>query len=271
MLNDKMNSAYKDIQACLQIWTELLLNKFPDDIECIYSKGSAIKPWVTKIDYVPILSDVDIHVKFSHSREDIFQILTIDEAIEITALYEEKFYSNVTKPIHLPRVQLNNVNRLIKDPDFTPPRNKDVKILFGDLKFNEIFSDDQVRNLDKKHLLTDLNEFLPQLPEKIFDRAGLDFWNLVRRLTWRVSPTPVRLLTQLLDDSAYDIWSWNRTTIKDKLIDQELNSLAEAYQEYYQTGWNLLISNFTETQFYRNLIKHGYDVLSISLNIVKNL
>ena len=61
-----------DIYHSLSIWKDLLINEFEEKIEFIYAKGSAVKPWDSPLDYVPILSDLDIHIKL-YSNYEIFQ------------------------------------------------------------------------------------------------------------------------------------------------------------------------------------------------------
>jgi len=48
-----------------EAFTEVLLEEIPDpDIVGIYCKGSVLKDWDSPLDYVPELSDVDIHILF---------------------------------------------------------------------------------------------------------------------------------------------------------------------------------------------------------------
>ena len=41
--------------------SHLVTDNFGNELKYAYTKGSGIKPWDTPIDYVPILSDIDIH------------------------------------------------------------------------------------------------------------------------------------------------------------------------------------------------------------------
>ena len=192
------------------------------------------------------------------------------DALNITQRYEEIFLDMRSDSLHLPRVQVVNVNSIIKDPSFIFPRADDIVLLYGCYENPNLVPDEFIRELDRKIVLVDLPEYLKSLSEKTFDRSGLDYWIQLRGMNWRVSPTPVRLLTQFLQCSPYEIWTWNRSKIVRKLIDQDLTSLAEAYQNFYLSGWKLFLSNFSETKYYLDLLKHGYSVLSKAQNILKN-
>ncbi|MCK4849167.1 MAG: hypothetical protein KAT16_09090, partial [Candidatus Heimdallarchaeota archaeon] len=170
-------------------------------------------------------------------------------------------------------LQIVNINRLSRNlPNFILPRLTDVNILFGEYQSNdERVSDDKIRAIDKKNLESEIQPYVNSLPEKVIDRSRMDYWNLVRQFNWRVSPTPVRVLTQVLTDSPYDIWTWNRTMIVDKLREHGFNSLANSYTNYYIIGWKLFLSKFTNFEYYRTLIKNGYLVLSQSISILKSL
>ncbi|MFX1533565.1 MAG: hypothetical protein ACFFDI_04955, partial [Promethearchaeota archaeon] len=55
-----LEKAKNDVHYSLEIWTELLEELLADRIKYVFAKGSSVKKWDTPIDYVPILSDVDI-------------------------------------------------------------------------------------------------------------------------------------------------------------------------------------------------------------------
>ena len=51
----------EEIESSLTIWGDLLERFFGDNLAYVYAKGSAIKKWDSSIDYVPVISDIDIH------------------------------------------------------------------------------------------------------------------------------------------------------------------------------------------------------------------
>ena len=48
----------REVDACIDIWTEVLEERYPIGIKYAYEKGSCVKRWNSPIDYVPLLSDV---------------------------------------------------------------------------------------------------------------------------------------------------------------------------------------------------------------------
>jgi hypothetical protein len=98
------------------------------------------------------------------------------------------------------------------------------------------------------------------MPRSMFDRTGMDWWSTIRPMTWRVSPTPVRLITQTHSDPI-DVWSWNRTNIREALHQREYEKIAEHYYGFYDTGWKLFLSGFSDLKAFRETTVHGYYVL----------
>ena len=275
MYTDQMKITRKDVKTCITCWKEILTDEFPEQITVMYAKGSACKPWESDIDYVPVISDVDIHVRFiTKDKNDPLSLLPVKDAINMTEKYEKLFFRRRKHFLHLPRVQIVNVNEIIKDPTFIFPRIEDILLVYGWYDPPVQVSDKNIRESDKKRALSDLTDYLSILSEKTFDRSGMDYWIQLRSMTWRVSATPVRLLTQLLDISQispYEVWTWNRSRIVKELITQDLTSLAMSYQNFYLSGWKLFLSGFSETGHYREMLNYGHSVLSNCLNLIKNL
>ncbi len=270
MYTTELNTARKDVKTCLKIWTEILTEVFSGQIEVIYAKGSAIKPWESAIDYVPIMSDVDIHVQFVNTNsKDPIRSLPLEKALGLSEKYETLFSRRRPDPIHLPRTQIVSLNRLVHDPSFIFPRVEDIVLLYGWYDPHEEVPADSIRKIDKEKVLSDIL-YLEMVTESVFDRTGLDFWSMLRRINWRISPAPVRLLTQILSISPYEIWNWSRTKIVRELINQDFPLLAQSYQDYYISGWKLFVSDFLESHYYRELFSHGFTILTSIKSILKS-
>jgi hypothetical protein len=263
---DLMNQARKDVMTAVKIWGEVLEEAFGSRLDYVYAKGSALKEWTSIVDYVPILSDVDIHLL----TKDDNQLFSSDrkgfsKAVEVSRQYEEKFLLERPKHLHIPRSQVIQINHIIQNlPDFVLPQISDVYIMIGKPKEYVLPSSESVRRADYNQL-EELAPVLDDLPRQTFDRVSLDFWALLRRLCWRVSPTPVRLLTQTASNP-YDIWNWNRTRIIRELEMQSYHEIAHSYTRFYELGWNLFLSDFKGLQEFREIIVHAYDVLRGCLN-----
>ena len=61
-------AARHDVRMCIQAWSETVQKFFSDRLDYMYAQGSAVKRWDSPIDYVPILSDVDLHIHLTDDK-----------------------------------------------------------------------------------------------------------------------------------------------------------------------------------------------------------
>ncbi|MHA2356206.1 MAG: hypothetical protein ACXADC_13580 [Candidatus Thorarchaeota archaeon] len=252
--------ARHDIRMCLQSWIEVLRDELGDRIDYVYSKGSSMKNWDSPIDYVPVVSDVDIHILLKDD-EDFFYGCEerFDAAMRLSQRFEDRFFELEPEPLHFPRSQLIHVNRYKNEDSFVMPRVEDVQPLIGHPPQEQLPSNDTIRQIDLKNLM-ELEEYIQWLPMGAMDRAGFDFWSLIRRMLWRVSPSPVRVITQT-HDNAYEVWNWNRTKLSAYLLEMGLDEIEKFYREFYMAGWRLFISGYTSRADFRGVAISGYYLL----------
>ncbi|MFW9958642.1 MAG: hypothetical protein ACFFCT_11285 [Candidatus Odinarchaeota archaeon] len=249
-----------DISACLDAWSYVLQKFLNQRIDYAYAKGSSLKPWESLIDYVPIISDVDIHIMLCDSgglfpdSQDAFA-----DAMNLSQEYEDQFNKIRPEHLHIPRSQLVLIDALSEIINYVPPRAQDVRMIIGEFTELTFPTKDTIRRIDYENLLS-LSEFVNRIPNRIADRTGFDFWSIIREMTWRVSPSPIRLLTQNAEDPL-DVWSWNRTRIINELCAQGYDTIGDHYRNYYTAGWNLFLSGFTSSSYFRQTLAHGYYIL----------
>ena len=251
--------AREDVDACIIVWTEILSEE-GREIEYAYAKGSAIKRWDSPIDYVPEISDVDIHVYTKKDDGFLKPPNDFTDAIRISEQYETRFHEIKPDAFHMPRSQIMRIKRMQKLMErYCPPRISDVNILFGNPPQEEFGDVDDIRRQDLQNL-EDLYDYIEPVPRQVYDRAGHDLWYIIRAMTWRVSPSPVRILSQTHDDPI-DIWTWNRTKIEQELRNQDYESIADSYRGFYMSGWDLFLSDFKSGRAFREVVTHGYNLL----------
>ena len=136
-------------------------------------------------------------------------------------------------------------------------------------KQNEIANIENIRNTDKGKLLEN-QEYLNSIPEKLLDRTELDLWVLIRRISWRISPTPIRLLTQLDNICPKEAWSWNRTKVCNVLRENGYFEIADNYEAYYKKCWELFLTKFDNTEIFHEAIKLGVKVMYLSISYLVN-
>jgi hypothetical protein len=264
-----LRQAKDDIFCAVKVWSDLLQETFGSRLEYAYAKGSALKHWDSPIDYVPIISDLDIHIRMSDSKS----LFPSNEhgfasSIDTSERYETRFRELRNEPLHLPRVQIVHINPELDNPSFFLPQVPDVHIMVGSPNSARVPTSEEIRNYDLQQL-HQLSDFLEDIPRQAFDRVGLDFWSLLRRMNWRVSPAPIRLLTQS-HTNPNDVWNWNRTKIVKELEKRKLVKLSESYQKFYEKGWGFFLSDYKGFSELREIVVHGYRVLRGCLNEVKN-
>jgi len=261
--------AREDVNTCIAVWKEILTEE-GREIEYAYAKGSATKAWDSPIDYIPEISDVDIHL-FTTKEEGLFNPpYDFDYAMHFSEQYETRFHKIKPDALHMPRSQIVRIKQMKEVMvHYCPPRISDVQILFGEPKQEEFPDIDTIRKQDVTNLIQ-LEEYIEPIPRQVFDRAGHDFWYIIRSMTWRVSPSPIRILSQTYDNPI-DLWSWNRTKIEQELRTQDYSQIADSYRGFYMSGWELFLSEFRSLKAYRDVVTHGYNLLKQCHDEGKNL
>jgi len=125
---DVKDQLKEEVNSAILIWTDLLKEFHGSNLSYIYSKGSAIKKWETKIDYVPVISDVDIHYDVNDKNHLFTNKNPRKASLEVSLEYERRFNDRNPDKIHLPRMQVICVDNLGKDVFLVHPLESSVKI-----------------------------------------------------------------------------------------------------------------------------------------------
>jgi len=253
---ENLRNARLDVEAAIEAWTDITSNHL-ENLEFVYIKGSATKFWQSPIDYVPVLSDIDLHIKtvddkplFPSTKEGFLS------SLEITALYEKLFKSIRPDYLHIPRPQIVTMEDL--DPLWIPAEIDKIKVIYGEVKPGENRDPEDIRDEDYQSL-KELGPVLASLPMMLIDRIGMDYYRVIRSICWRVSPSPVRLLSQTEDPEYF--WGLNRTQVHRELENSGYTDTAEYFKEYYLEGWRMFETEFKDNDVMRSVIKNGFLVL----------
>ncbi|MHA2135094.1 MAG: hypothetical protein ACXAEN_21555 [Candidatus Thorarchaeota archaeon] len=258
--SDLHKKARHDVRICLQVTTELLLEYFADRIDYVLTKGSAIKAWGSPIDYVPFFGDVDVHIKLQDDKPMLTDERDgFETAQEFSRRYEQEFMSRNPEHIHVPRTQLLHLNKLEQNPSYIPPKVEQIRPLIGTPKLKDPKPPAVVKKVDLDNL-TELGEFLSGISMTAIDRQGLEYWSLIRPMTWRVSPSPIWVLSQTSEDPL-ELWDWNRTRICAELENNGYSQICKSYRSYYMSAWAVFLSSFTDRNAFRECTTYAYRVL----------
>ncbi len=257
---DRLRAETRCLAACVR---DLLLAHVTEtEIRGIYLTGSTVKPWDSPLDYVPEVSDVDIHVAF-HADNAWRQYLdTVPRALAIQAEIEVCFAKRIAQPLHHPRLQLLVMNQLMAErPGFVYAPQSTVVVLHGEAYPHDDYKDPDTTRRHNAANLVERAKFVQRLPLLAIDRLGPHTRDLLGQLVWRVSPVgPLAL--HLSGLGTEHVWSLNRTRVTAELRGLGLDTLADSYSTFYLSGWDYFLSGFTDTNVYRAAIQAGTGVLT---------
>lgn len=261
----------KEITCMLEAFVGVLLEEIPEsEIEGIYFKGSGQKEWDSPLDYVPEISDIDIHLLFSDDSviEKYFQ--TTEQAIAIQSKVEKKYFSKTEKPVHVPRPQLVMLNPVLKEEDFVPSPRNTISVLYGkDYPEPDGNVLKRLSRIDCQHLM-DEEEFLTKFPLHVVDRPSKYLWQALRNLVWHISPIGSRVLS--IKGVEYEkAWGINRTKIVALLEELGEHQLVQQYTQFYLIAWDYFLSQYKDTDAGRNAVVAGINALSRAIDIAKSL
>jgi len=227
-------------------------------VRAIWFKGSAQKPWESPMDYVPSLSDVDMHVWLSDAAAADFHRL--EPALQVQASIERRFADSAPEPLHVPRPQINLVNDLLQREDYLPSPSAIVETVFGLPQKPGDYSDvERVRQQDRAALIEDAAE-VKSMPKRAIDRPGVYMWDLLRGLSWRVSPIGSRLLSLSGADSEL-AWSMNRTRIAVALRERGFDQVTSHWEGFYESAWRYFLSSNLDGTAGRDALRAAHAVL----------
>ncbi len=251
-----------EVTTALDIWNEVLLEEFGSNLNYVYSKGSAVKEWDSSIDYVPMISDIDVHFTLYDYKHGANLSKAVASSLKVGLRYEENFKERIALHHHVPRPQVMCINSFMEDEQWVNPKEKEVIMLYGQFPDYAYHSETSLRTIDFNNLL-EIGPILKRLYWTSIDRVGYELWSLMRNLTWKIGPVPARILTHELNENPYTIWSWNRSTLVEKLQSVNLNQLAKSYSNFYNEGWQLYLSNFNDIASNHSMITAATEVLDL--------
>lgn len=258
----RLRAEVRGLAACVR---DQLLGRIPEsEIRGLYLKGSSVKAWESPLDYVPEVSDVDIHVWFRDDNAWRRHLDTVPQALTFQAGIEACFTERIAQPSHHPRLQLVVLNTLITEMEsFVYSPRSTVTMLHGEAYPEADYSDpDGIRRFDASDLIERAG-WVDQMPLHLIDKPGIHAREALRHLTWRVAPAgPLVLHISGLDTE--HVWSLNRTRVTAALRDVGLGALADAYRDFYLAAWDYFLSEFTDTNACRAAILAASGVLTAS-------
>lgn len=196
----------------------VLASHWPDATSIIW-KGSAYKAWDGPYDFLPGLSDLDMHVYRSGGLDDPWQARRV-------------IFDAVGEPPGNTPLQL-----LVLDIDATasPLWQSSYLVLFGGAPPGGFTTETELRTQDLEELLEAAGR-ARQIRDGVIDRSGAELWHYLRRVRWMFPPVLVRAAT-VLGHSPFEVWPMNRTALLELTAgDADLQDIRDATIRYYETA-----------------------------------
>jgi hypothetical protein len=257
----------REVEGMVAAYVDALRGGVPEtEIAGIYFKGSAQKEWASPLDYVPELSDVDVHVLFADGEAEAKYLGTAERALGLQAAAEAAYFAKLPRPIHVPRPQLIVLNSVIKEPDFVPTPAEAITVLYGrDYPAGASLEPEKLKNLDARRLAGEA-AYLARFPMHAVDKPARYLRESLRGMVWRVSPTAPRVL-YVLGVPFADAWTANRTRLVALLEEAGERDLAARYAQFYLSGWDYFLSGYGDHDAGRRALLAGIEVLRRGVEI----
>ncbi len=257
-----MKAAY--LETILEVIPQVALHD-------VFFKGSAFKPWESSVDYVPELSDVDIHVWFQDDDgfDKTFPIL--EAALESSAKAEARFFAACPKPLHVPRVQLIALNGLLRYESFVSNPAGNPNSHFGLQYPNaQTMDPDVIRATDSQNLIEQAEQISSVIrPERMVDKHSKDFRAILCDLGERIGPLASRVVS-VLGASSQEVWGGhNRSSLLLKLEAQGQHDLVSSIRGFYWNAWTYFLSQDRDGNAARTAIRHAVKALELGGQIAQ--
>lgn len=260
----------QEVDTCAEAYLEAIIGTVPkENILGLYLKGSTVKAWDSPLDYVPELSDLDVHILFSDEEAMTRNMGRMKKCMEIARLGEHLYHTRVPHPFHIPRIQLVVANQLFGQPDFISSPAETVLTRYGKPYPASQGFEAKRRPTAIKNLLAQ-QECMSKLPGRVMDRMGKYHRYILRDMSWRVSPAVPRVL-DLLGAHFEEAWASNRTHLVGHLRTRGQPELALDYANFYLHAWRFLLSNDQDSEAARSAILSGARVLERSIEMATEM
>ena len=258
-----------ETEAMLEAYIEATLEAIGREaVRDVFFKGSANKPWNSLVDYVPELSDVDIHIWTQDEAPFEGFLPSLEDALKLQSRAEGLFFERVPDPVHVPRVQLISLNTLLNDKRFVGSPRQTVRSRFGlDYPTGSTTDPAEIRALDGLNLLEGLQTSVFD-PMRAVDKPSTSLRFLLRDLSWRVGPLASRVLSVLGMEYA-TAWGHNRTFLLHELHALGEFELTSSITAFYVSGWAYFLSNDRDGNAGRTAIVAARDALERGVQIAR--
>lgn len=196
----------------------------------VYFKGSASKVWQAPCDYVPELSDLDLHIWLHEDATAEYEARFQDTSfgLAFAEAAEKAFLRRVPTPLHVPRPQVLLLNGAMRGAGRWSRSHAQV------LRGEPSPGTEATAHEDREALLQ-VSAQAATLGLDLMDKLGPQLWTVLRAVGWRVSPLPARLLGAA--GAGAWVWEQPRSALLPELRQRGFGEVADALEMYYAYAW----------------------------------
>lgn len=262
----------RECDAMLEAYASACIDHFGARLKSIFFKGSSIKVWDSSADYVPDVSDVDIHLVLHDGADSGFR--DCEDALALNERAEERFFATVRDPLHVPKAQiLILTDTLLGQEDFVGSPVSSIVTRYGDLPHPaRILDQVALKALDCQSLISggDISQVRFLEPSRLADKASKSLRIVLRDLGWRIGPIPSRAVSALGGDFEF-AWGSNRTTLLLWLEQHGEQSLAMAVRRFYDASWAYFLSRDLDGRHGREAVRSAIEAMNLSVDLGKRV
>lgn len=175
---------------------DVLSSAYPD-AQSILWKGSAVKPWDGPYDFIPGLSDLDLHVYRPGGLEKVWKV-------------RRALFDAVGSPPGNTMLQLLIVDSL-ELPDEWTLLDGTYEVLIGEVPPDVPSTEEEMRDRDKRDIER-LADHASDIRRGVIDRADHELWPYLRRVRW-MFPTVLNRVASVAGHPPEVVWKLNRTGV----------------------------------------------------------
>jgi hypothetical protein len=258
----------REVDAMVDAVSGALISALGDALAGLWLKGSTTRPWDSPLDYVPELSDVDLHYSLGGPVD-----LTTDAIVSLHAEIDRRFAEAAPGALHTPRPQLLAIDNVESIPGYIPVPLAAVRTLHGRVPHGPPadLDPDAVRRSEAERLVSSGGQGVVRGASlALFENPGKHLFRTLRSLAWHVSPVGARVLCARTGD--YErAWATNRTAIATALDDIGERPVAEALVRYYTSAWTFFMSGWRDADAGRAAFGNAITMLELGAAIGRDV
>jgi hypothetical protein len=258
----------REVDAMVDAVSGALIAALGDSLAGLWLKGSTTRPWDSPLDYVPELSDVDLHYSLAGPVD-----LTTDALVSLHAEIDRLFAEAAPDALHTPRPQLLSIENVESIPGYLPCPLAAVRTLWGEVPHGPPadLDPDVVRRREAARLVTSGGPSVVRSASLgLFENPGKHLFRTLRTLAWHVSPVGARVLCARTGDFER-AWATNRTAIATTLDEIGERPVAEALVRYYTSAWRFFLSGWSDANAGRAAFVSAIEMLELGAQVGRDV